>query len=150
MKDGDPITTSGKPVALSSGVIRVSDQREPIPTFPQAHDPGFRSFSAAGFTVYHVESPVPGVIKPRLEDQGQTLTDNGPAIRIIGPDIRLASGVVLVHIASISVSLPRPPTQGPSPVVVDGMTFSPLPKTAVASRIPPLIVARQSARREKR
>lgn len=88
--NGALITLSGKPVAYSSIIIRVGNQWEPIPTFPQAHDPGFRSSTAAGLIVNHVGSPEPGVIKARLEVQGQTLTDGGPEIHIVGPDIRLA------------------------------------------------------------
>lgn len=37
--NGAPITLSGKPVAFSSGTIRVGDQREPISTFPQDRTP---------------------------------------------------------------------------------------------------------------
>ncbi|KAG6988922.1 hypothetical protein G7Y79_00067g095370 [Physcia stellaris] len=144
--NGAPITISGKPVAFSSGVIRVGDEQEHIPAFPHAQDPGFNSFNAAGLTFNPVPSLEPGVTRPMLEVQGQTLTDSGPVIQIGGQDIRLASGAV--HIATSIVSVPPPQTHAPSPVVVGGFTFLTLPNTATASRISPLIVAGQTARLE--
>lgn len=144
--NGAPITIAGKPVAFSSGVIRVGDEEGPVPTISQPQDPGFGSFTAAGLTFNPIPSLEPRVIRPMLEVQGQTLTDSGSAIRIDGQDVRLSSGVV--HIASNTVSVPRSQIQALSPVTVGGLTFSPLPKTSPVSSAPPLVAAGQTARFE--
>ncbi|MCJ1412759.1 hypothetical protein MMC19_006857 [Ptychographa xylographoides] len=141
-ENADPITINGGTVAYSSGTVYVGTSAQAVPTNPQIQ-PSSDPMVVAGLTVSLVPSsaqtPTPAVIV-----QGQTITENAPPITIDGTTVAYSAGSVYVGTSVQPVPTNQPPTQQapPTPLVVAGLTLTPIPGTPSQSLTPtPVVIA---------
>lgn len=75
---------------------------------------------------------------PMVVVQGQTLSENGPAITVGGAAVAYSSGFIQVgsSVAPVITPPPQPGPQQPPPQVVGGLTFSRVQQSQVAVPLP--------------
>ena len=142
--NGASVTVSGQPVAVSSGIIQVGNERGTLPGAAQQPASSPQPVVAGGLTFTPVQPSTPEATQPVLEAEGQTLTDGGPAVQISGQDVRISSGMLLVATSAIPIPRPQAQSDALSPVVVGGLTFSPIPEPLEPATAPPVVVAGQT------
>lgn len=75
----------------------------------------------------HPSSLLAGSISPSIVAVGgQVLTESGPPLTIGGTRVEFSSGSIEVGNSAIKVTTPSPNQQNPSPVLVAGMTVTPV------------------------